>query len=113
MRAQEKLVRYLGDKGKVTLPEVARIILQSETAVFQAICICERYKQKLDVRVFREVRAAEVSKATAMLCEEFIMSVHKCGVISMVEADSMLEPLHHHLGKVVRDLKEACCCLPQ
>jgi len=106
MRSQEKLVRYFGYHGKVDRPEVARILLQSEVSVYKAIVLCEKQKATLDELLVREVRAAEISKATTMVCEEFILSAHHNGVLNSVEADSMLEPLHHYLGKVVRELRD-------
>jgi hypothetical protein len=106
MRSQEKLVRYFGFHGQVDRPEVARIILQSEISVFKAICLCEKHKQKLPEVWVAEVRAAEIGKATTQLCEEFLISAHHNGVLNHVEADSMLEPLHHYLSKVTQDLKD-------
>jgi len=95
--SQEAIVKYFGRNNEVNTVELARCILQSQLACYQAMRLAIAEKKQLDPRLLNEVRIAKDAKSLAEELEQFIVDVHQSGVISAPEAESILTPLHHHV----------------
>mmetsp|Transcript_12306 Transcript_12306/g.19951 ORF Transcript_12306/g.19951 Transcript_12306/m.19951 type:complete len:821 (-) Transcript_12306:214-2676(-) len=110
MTSQHKLVEYFGHHGKVNRVEVARIILQSQSQVYKAIAMMGSFQSTENgslVEVLQqEVRYADLTREMTDKFGHFLLVVHEHGVLTSSETDSMLEPLHHRIEKIIRDLKD-------
>jgi hypothetical protein len=105
--AEKKLVDYFGLRGKVDTPEVARCLLQSKVFVYKAIKLLCLEESKLSKELLEEMAIAEECRAAAEDCAKFIKKVKYNGVLTNVEAESMLHPLYDSIQKFIQDVKDA------
>ncbi|CAK0859427.1 unnamed protein product, partial [Prorocentrum cordatum] len=79
------------------LPEVSRCVLQSMTAVCQAMVVGSFEVLLLPPWLLREKAACHQSIETAAALEKFIEEAREDGVLNAKEAHSMVHPMHDYL----------------
>jgi NhaP-type Na+/H+ or K+/H+ antiporter len=105
MKAQEEFVHTFCKDEQIERPEIARVLIGSQTAVNLAIAEAVQVEQSVDKRLLMEVRIVRECTDIAENLEKFVLTAHAGGVVSSKEAASILHPLHHHLEHFYRQLR--------
>mmetsp|Transcript_153333 Transcript_153333/g.293641 ORF Transcript_153333/g.293641 Transcript_153333/m.293641 type:complete len:729 (-) Transcript_153333:112-2298(-) len=106
VESQKELLEFFGVQQKVDQVEVARCLVQSQCAIYKAVSLAIGEEQHLDKRLLSEVNQVRESKKIAEELEHFVMDAHRGGVITAREAESVLHPLHDHMKKCMKQIKE-------
>mmetsp|Transcript_52385 Transcript_52385/g.170006 ORF Transcript_52385/g.170006 Transcript_52385/m.170006 type:complete len:285 (-) Transcript_52385:158-1012(-) len=106
LRSQQDFAKYFGvsKKGNFTgdiieNPEVARCILQSQVALYQAIALAVDEERQLDPLLLAQVNANRQAKRIAQELEHFVVEAHQMGAIGQRDAEAILHPVHNHIAK--------------
>jgi len=106
--AQQELIEFLG-----TGPEVARCILQSQVAVYDAMTICAFEEVALEAHhsdwMLAEAHVCHLIIHVIEGLESYLASAKDHGVLSGSATETMVEPLTHALKQMqkrLRDLRE-------
>jgi hypothetical protein len=94
---QVELLRYFGLNNKPDSFELARCIMQSQTAVYQAATIALEEEQQLGGPLALSVNNVKNTEAVAEHLEKFIEEAYAQGVVSTHEAESLLVPIREHM----------------
>lgn len=100
VESQEALMGYFCTKDVITSPELARVIIQSQTNVFEATKNLHLEEQHVGKRTLRAVKTLRESVEATREVEKFVISAHKVGILGSVETESLLHPVHEHLAHV-------------
>lgn len=111
--SQRDFVRFFGVDNDSTIggdsvdnPEVARCLLQSQTAVYKALAMAATETQHVIPGLLERVCLERQSKRVAEDLQHFVLEAHNSGVISMRDAESILHPLHDHMQRCESILKD-------
>jgi len=83
--------------GKPDSFELCRILIQSQTSVFQAIGMALDEEQQLGGTIAITVNNVKNTKAVAERLEHFIEEAYEQGVVTTHEAESILAPVREHM----------------
>jgi NhaP-type Na+/H+ or K+/H+ antiporter len=97
LEAQAELVKFFGNDGQPNSFELARLILQSSCAVYEATSMALDEEQQLGSKMAASVNNVNNSKAVAEKLEHFIEGAYEVGVVSAAEAEEILAPMREHL----------------
>jgi len=110
--SQKEFVRYFGaerrDKEMTRMmhPDIARCILQSLTAVYQAITMAVAAEGNLDPAILNEVIAMRESRRIAEELRQFVMAAHEAGAINARDENSIMEPIQDYLADCTAIIRE-------
>jgi hypothetical protein len=109
LKSELSLVKYFGGNNEVDDPEeveLARCIVQSQTAVYQALAMAVKVEQDMNKELIEELKWVKQRKHVTEGLEAFVMSAHKDGAISAREAEGILHPMHHHIGDCLKEFEK-------
>jgi len=109
LETQKDMMKYFSGNGKIddraTEDELARVILQSQCAVYEAIEMAVTEERRMESRqLLKEVLWARQRKNITEDLEEFVWDAYKDGGISSREAESILHPLHTHIARCLKKI---------
>jgi hypothetical protein len=102
--SQHQLIDYFGTEGEVDTVEVARVILQSKVAAYRAVCMAVQEERMTQEDVLKGVCNVRETQAMADELEAFVLEAQKGGVLSNLEARTILRPLRHHVKAQLREM---------
>jgi len=107
--AQNDLVKYFGGNGKLDEAdesEIARTILQSQVAVYNALIAAARTQALIDNTILEELATLYQRKTITEGLSAFVEKAHSDGAISATEAHAILHPLNHQISSCMKDLND-------
>jgi len=105
IHAQEAFIHTFCKDEQVETAEIARVLVDSMTAVNLAIAEAVQVEQSVDKRLLTQVRLVRECTDIAEQLEKFVFDAHSGGVITSKEAESIMRPLHDHLENFYRQLR--------
>jgi sodium/hydrogen exchanger 10/11 len=91
--SQKKLARLFGDRGSITSCEEARVILESQTAVYKALLVASAEAEEVDMASMVCVQMLQQNtKITRKMCD-FVVCARESGVITGRECKCVALPL--------------------
>jgi len=102
-------VKYFGGNGKLdeaNESEIARCILQSQVAVYKALCVISSVQEEMGEGIYRELENLYRRKHITEGLSKWVLKAHKDGALSATEAHAILHPLNHMVAECVQLLSE-------
>lgn len=93
-KAEEELIRFLGNNGEVQSCEEARCILESQVHMCRAIALAAAEADEVDRKKLADMQILRESIHITEGFEAFIMDGHRQGILNAREAACILHPLH-------------------
>lgn len=104
--SQQEILSFFGREGKVTMPELARVILESIAETYEALNIVVSHSMELEKAVIQAIDFQKRSKGLAESLDAFVQGASEKGVITAREAEKLLKPVHYHLKTVKSKISE-------
>jgi len=103
--SQKALLKYFaGDIDEKNEVEMARCVLQSQVAVYQAVLQTVEVQSDMEIELVHEMQNVKKRKHVVEELEHFVESALKDGAISEKNAGSLLHPLHHEISSCLSQL---------
>lgn len=102
--AESDLITYFGGNGKVDDAEereLARCILQSQTAVYQALTDAAKTEKHLGQDVCTKLANLCTRKQVSEHLSSFVLKANAGGALSGTETHAILHPLHHEVSECI------------
>jgi hypothetical protein len=109
LMAQSDMVKFFGGNGRGTQAseaEIARCVLQSQTATYKALIIASRAQKQMDQEVLHELQTVYQRKCIAEGLSVFVENAVADGAISEKEAHAILHPLNHQIAECMDMLND-------
>jgi len=97
--AQERLQVYFGEASGLQGVELSRCMIDSSTAVCQAICLAASEVHSLEFTILRSLATLRESSRVTEELTSFIIEAADIGVMNAIEASSLLQPLRDYSQK--------------
>lgn len=98
VKSQLDIVTFFCTSEKICCPELARVLIQSQTSVYNAGRILAEEENHVGKRTLKAVKTLKDSMEVAREVEEFVISAHHAGLLGSVETESLLHPVHEHIA---------------
>jgi len=97
LNSQKDLLAFFGDQGNVSGVECARVLLESQTAVYKMCAIAATEANHVDPRTLAAMKLLRENVAATGELSNFILEAHSKGVISSREAETITHTLDGHV----------------
>jgi hypothetical protein len=98
VKSQLDIVTYFCTTEKICCPELARVLIQSQTSVYTAGRMLNEEENQVGKRTLRAVKTLKDSMEVTRDVEEFVIGAHHAGILGSVETESLLHPVHEHIA---------------
>jgi hypothetical protein len=97
MNSHREMWMFFGNDNKVDMPELARVVIDSQVQAYKAMSLAADSVQCLNRAMLEEATIMKKSTELAEHLNHIVLDARKHGVVTSREAESVLHPVRTHL----------------